>query len=92
MAKIKEFRYTSQGVPMVSYLYHCPGCNTEHSFGTDKHTFNGDLENPTITPSLFKNWEPVCHSFITNGKIQFCDDSWHELRGKTVDLPEIEAD
>lgn len=29
-----------------------------------------------------------CHSFITDGKIQFLDDCSHELRGKTVDIPE----
>lgn len=28
----------------------------------------------------------VCHSFITDGKIQFMPDSNHELSGQTVDL------
>ena len=32
----------------------------------------------------------VCHSFVTDGKIQFLGDSTHELAGKTVYLPEIE--
>lgn len=30
-----------------------------------------------------------CHSFVTNGQIQFCPDSNHSLSGKTVDLPDI---
>jgi hypothetical protein len=30
----------------------------------------------------------VCHSFVTNGRIQFCHDSTHELAGQTVDLPD----
>lgn len=28
----------------------------------------------------------VCHSFITDGQIQFLDDCTHELKGKTVPL------
>lgn len=31
----------------------------------------------------------VCHSFVTDGKIQFLTDSTHELAGQTVDLPEF---
>lgn len=30
----------------------------------------------------------VCHSFVTDGCIQFLGDSTHELRGMTVDLAE----
>jgi hypothetical protein len=56
-------------------------------------TFNGDLNRPTFTPSLLVNpsWpQQRCHSFITDGKIQFLDDCWHDLKGKTVELPEYE--
>lgn len=28
----------------------------------------------------------VCHSFVTDGKIQYLGDCTHELAGKTVDL------
>ena len=31
-----------------------------------------------------------CHSFITDGRIQFLGDCTHALAGQTVDLPEIE--
>lgn len=30
----------------------------------------------------------VCHSFVTDGKIQFLSDSTHELAGQTVEIPE----
>ena len=30
----------------------------------------------------------VCHSFVTDGRIQFLDDCTHALAGKTVDLPD----
>lgn len=29
----------------------------------------------------------VCHSFVTNGKIEFLSDCTHSLAGKTVELP-----
>ena len=37
-------------------------------------------ENLTATPR--------CHSFVTDGRIQFLSDCTHELAGQTVDLPE----
>lgn len=39
---------------------------------------------------FLKETSTICHSFITDGRIQFLGDSTHELAGKTVDLPEIE--
>jgi hypothetical protein len=66
--------------------------------------FNGDFDKPTFQPSLLVKTgsyaspsyvdDPeippvICHSFITDGRIQFLGDCTHELRGQTVDLPEI---
>lgn len=31
----------------------------------------------------------VCHSFVTDGRIQFLGDCTHALAGQTVDLPDI---
>lgn len=31
----------------------------------------------------------ICHSFITDGRIQFLADCTHELKGQTVELPEL---
>jgi hypothetical protein len=33
----------------------------------------------------------VCHSFVTDGRIQFLGDCTHALAGKTVDLPDWEV-
>lgn len=30
----------------------------------------------------------VCHSFVTDGRIQYLDDCTHHLAGQTIDLPE----
>ena len=79
-------------------LIYCPGCETVHVF--DKRwSFNGDEVNPTFKPSLLIHadsdyWKSSggrrgfrCHSFVTNGRIQFLKDSTHKLAGQTVDLP-----
>lgn len=34
-------------------------------------------------------YTPRCHSFVRDGRIEFCSDSGHALAGKTVDLPEV---
>lgn len=66
-------------------------------------TFNGDFESPTIRASvLTRSYQknPVtgnydieidrCHSYITDGMIEFLSDCQHSLAGQTVELPEIE--
>lgn len=62
--------------------------------------FNGDIDKPTVTPSILTRYpanpeatdesERVCHSFITDGNVQFLSDCWHSLAGQTVELPEID--
>lgn len=34
--------------------------------------------------------EGICHSFVTDGKIEYCGDSTHSLKGQTVPLPAID--
>lgn len=45
-------------------------------------------ENPN--PGQQIEVEHVCHSFVTDGRIQYLSDCTHELAGKTVELPDIE--
>lgn len=65
-------------------------------------TFNGDFDKPTIRDSVLtrsyrKNPDTgkydieidKCHSYITDGKIEFLSDCQHSLAGQTVELPEI---
>jgi len=68
--------------------------------------FNGDGNRPTFTPSVlvtheakpgagpgFEEWRTAraCHSFVTDGRIQFLADCTHALAGQTVDLPDWPA-
>lgn len=52
--------------------------------------WNGDMEKPTLTPSIRTTGghkgEHLCHSFVTDGKIKFLNDSTHEFAGQIVDL------
>lgn len=34
----------------------------------------------------------ICHSFVTDGRIQFLGDCTHALAGQTVDLPPFDGD
>lgn len=89
----------SDGVTLRGYLIFCPGCGHGHLFDS-RWTFNGDVEKPTFRASMLVNPEglkkgskqPRCHSFVTDGKIQFLSDCEHELAGQTVDLPDFEED
>lgn len=84
---------SSKGEP-YGHLFECPGCGEPHRV-PPTWTFNGDLERPTFSPSILVRWgsdDPRrCHSFIREGRIEFCADSTHPLAGKTVDLLEIEG-
>ena len=74
----------------------CPGCKCHHAFTIKHPTFapwawNGSEERPTFSPSMLVNRDTPsqCHSFVTDGKIQFLNDCYHELKGQTVELPRL---
>lgn len=71
------------------WLFRCPGCGCAHFFDS-RWAFNGNRVRPTFGPSLLvyeSGDQPRCHSFVTDGAIQYLGDSGHELAGKTVPLP-----
>lgn len=98
-------------------MFNCPGCKTPHFVNTTIWAFNGNFEQPTLSPSILyrgghylqdtngkdcwctyreKHPEEInapkcfcCHSFITDGKIQFLGDCTHELANQTVPLENI---
>ena len=89
MSKIKQF---SNG----DIIFYCPGCGSLQRL-TKAWSFNGDLEKPTINPSIKTSGyneeegiKYICHSFVRSGKIEFLSDCTHAFRNETVDLPDIE--
>ena len=77
------------------YAFHCPGCKFDHHPETPKWTFNGDLGKPTFRNSILvcgNDAAARCHSFVTDGRIQFLADCFHDLKGQTVELPDWAED
>ena len=83
--------------------YQCPGCEGHlhgwHNIPVGRWTWDGDVEKPTITPSVktFARYgeeaaDRVCHHFVRNGKIEYCGDCTHALAGKTVEMQDIEGE
>lgn len=58
--------------------------------------WNGSVDSPTVTPSIltklseYKREELICHSFVTDGRVNFLTDCTHQFAGQTVDLLDIE--
>ena len=52
--------------------------------------WNGDTEKPTLTPSIrTTGHDYVCHSYITDGVVDFLADSSHEYAGRQETLNEV---
>jgi hypothetical protein len=54
-------------------------------------TWDGDLENPTISPSILtgKDTPRICHSFLKAGIFEYLGDCTHSLAGTKVPLPDL---
>lgn len=50
-----------------------------------------DERQRAMAGERIKKPERVCHSFVTDGRIQFLGDCTHPLAGQTVDLPDFPA-
>jgi Family of unknown function (DUF6527) len=77
-----------------SWAFFCPACRSLHQCDS-RWTFNGNTETPTFRASVLVHpvpeiGRPLCHSFVTDGKIAYLADCTHAFAGKTVDLPDWE--
>lgn len=69
-------------------------------------SFDGNLASPTFSPSINyrvntpdmgKDYQPdihstICHHFVQQGKISFCGDCTHTMKGQMVELPDFPED
>lgn len=66
----------------------------EVNVGAGGWSFNGDLQLPTLSPSVRTRYGDhlayTCHFFVKDGRIEYCADSTHKMAGQTVDLPDME--
>jgi len=59
--------------------------------GTNNWTWNGDVDSPTIKPSILTTRNKFrWHSFVNDGKAEFLSDCSHDLVNQTVDMLEVE--
>lgn len=73
-------------------LIWCPGCDDVHGINPQAWHWDGRTDLPTISPSILVTRPGLpgqCHSFVTDGRIQFLGDCTHPLAGQTVDLPDV---
>lgn len=92
------------GEKYSALLFKCPGCAEDGSSGfhmlpvnSPQHspswTWDGDLEAPTLSPSILsRHGDVVCHSFLTGGVFNFLTDCTHSLAGQQVPMPDMDAD
>lgn len=99
-AKMKIHPISKPAPGAFTHVFMCPGCHTGHGIIVNNPPgpswqFNGDVDRPTITPSILVNRDrvnpaaEVCHSFVNDGKIQFLSDCTHAMAGQTVELPDF---
>ncbi len=76
--------------------FKCPNCEKYHLIPAERWHFNGDVNLPTLTPSVKEYYEPnelgleyICHFFLTNGIIDFCGDCTHKKVVGKIPLPEL---
>lgn len=51
--------------------------------------WDGNLEAPTLSPSLLSRGHCLCHSFLRQGVFEFLPDSDHPLSGQKVPMPDL---
>lgn len=93
---LKQEFIEGNGTKHTTLFWWCPGCESYHGVSPEKHTWNGSMDKPTFTPSLLcsapTHTPPKCHSYITDGIIDYLSDCEHHLAGKKVPLPDFPDD
>lgn len=88
---IEEATHLTLNIPGPTGVLTLPVITKGSRRDANAWTWNGSIEAPTLKPSvLTRNNEFRCHSWITEGKVQFLNDSEHDFAGKIVDLLDIE--
>lgn len=84
-----------------THMFFCEGCGCGHGFNVSIPnrpiwSYNNNPDKPTISPSILVTYPRengqanICHSYVTDGKIQYLSDSTHRLAGQTVELTEMD--
>lgn len=93
---------------MHAVRIHTPNDNWEFNGNGDRPTFSPSVlvtyqhGVPPVTPENHEEYKrtpwpqttvtDICHSFVTDGHIQFLGDCTHALAGQTVALPDFDRE
>jgi hypothetical protein len=71
-------------------MFFCPACNTSHgiTLGRNGWAWNENEDKPTFNPSLYSVKVIEMPLLRRDGRIEYLTDSTHDLRGKSVELPD----
>lgn len=88
---IEEATHVTLNFPGPVGLLTLPVIRSGTREGTGCWTWNGDIDKPTLRPSVLTQDgnQLRCHTWVNDGQAQFLDDTSHELRGRTVDMLEV---
>ncbi len=87
------------------WIFKCPACGLHYIRKGKGWHFDGNVESPTISPSLVEitnstnhpHHQPDvpmtrCHLFVSAGKIEFLNDCTHPYGGQTIEMTEFSED
>lgn len=94
---IEEATHLKLNIPGPTGVITLPVITSGRREGTGSWSWNGSLDAPSLRPSVasygydnklccsFK-----CHSWITDGKVQFLSDSTHAMVNTSADLLDVD--
>lgn len=62
----------------------------QYAFKPGTPEFKDDVRRAQESKTRMQGRDMICHSFVTDGQIQFLPDCTHDLAGQTVPLPDWE--
>ena len=92
------------GLVYTALMFVCPGCVAggpegyeglhilpvnAGEIGKPSWEWDGNLEAPTLSPSILSTGYVRCHSFLKAGVFQFLDDCEHPLKGQSVPMTDL---
>lgn len=85
--RIDEVEYLELKFPCVLQQRILPVILKGKREGTKNWTWNGDVDFPTLRPSVHSRDNYfLCHSFVTDGVVEFLNDSTHDKSGMKISL------
>ena len=105
MPKARLRTLNNRGVVYTALMFVCPGCAAGGPEGYDglhllpvnttnykpSWDWDGNLERPTLSPSILTQGYCRCHSFLKAGVFDFLKDSDHPLAGQKIEIPDLPA-